>query len=593
MKTEKNGAEKITFISIVVAIAFTVILLRLWQLQILQGEDYRKISESNRLRIIGVPAPRGIIYDRNGIPLVKDTPYFSASVIVDEFDINRIDELSQLLHIPVEELLGKMEEKTDSPFQPVRLKERLPFSDVSYIEARRSDFPGLIIEVDVSREYIYGATGAHVIGYLGKLNPAQSASHDFKDVPPQAFIGQWGVEKLFDKSLRGIAGQRIIEVDALGREIRLFTEKPPVKGTDLTLSIDIALQQEAEKAFAGRTGALVALEPDTGEILGLVSLPSFNPNKFTKGITQEEWTALSSDKQYPMLNRAIQSQYPPGSTFKIITAIAALEEEVLNERTKVECKGSIKFGKWQFGCWKKTGHGIVSLHRAIVESCDVYFYEAGKRVGIDKIAYYAEKFGLGKTVEFPFGTEKTGLIPTSEWKIRTKKTKWFLGETFINAIGQGYVSVTPFQNAVMISAISNGGTIFKPSILKGSSPELVSSADISPRTMHLIKDSLAGVVSGVSGTGWAARSTVTSIAGKTGTSQVVGIRKDSKDLPEKFRDHAWFVAYAPVDKSEIALSVFVEHGGHGGTAAAPIAKKAIEAYFLPEEKKKELLNVQN
>ncbi|MEW5818366.1 MAG: penicillin-binding protein 2, partial [Spirochaetota bacterium] len=492
-----------------------------------------------------------------------------------------------------EELTEKISKKAKNPFTPVRLKEGLSFSEVSFIEARRSDFPGLIIDIEVTRDYIYGSTGSHVIGYLGRLNPVQSKNPDFRDVPPEAFIGQWGIEKLFDKSLRGIAGQRIIEVDALGREIRLLKENPPRKGSDLILSIDIALQHEAEKAFEGKSGALVALKPDSGEILGLVSSPSFDPNKFAKGISYDEWISITQDMKLPMLNRAIQSQYPPGSTFKIITAIAALEEAAMDDKTKVDCRGSINYGKWHFGCWRKTGHNIVSIHKALVESCDVFFYEAGRRLGFDKISYYANMFGLGQETGISIGNEKKGLIPTSGWKKETKKTPWFLGETFINSIGQGYVATTPVQMAVMISSVSNGGYIYKPVIIKNENPVLLRHADVKQETYQIIKDALYGVVNEPGGTGWVAKSNTTTIGGKTGTAQVVGIRKDSKYLSEKFRDHAWFVAFAPVEKPEIALSVFVEHGGHGGTAAAPIAKKAIEAYMLSDEKKKELLNVQD
>lgn len=593
MQSEQTSSEKIVFISNIIIIGFVIILLRLWQLQILHGSEFRKVSESNRLRIIGVPAPRGIIFDRNGIPLVKNTPYFCASIIPEEFNKNNIRSLSRILNLPEEELVKKITKKVQSPFTPLRLKEGLSFDEVSFIEARRSDFPGLMIEIEVSRGYIYGSTGAHMIGYLGKLSPSQSKNPDFRDVPPDAFIGQWGVEKLFDKSLRGIAGQRVIEVDALGREIRLLQENPPVKGTDLSLSIDIALQKEAEKAFEGKTGALVALKPETGEVLGLLSSPSFDPNKFAKGISPDEWNSLIQDKKLPLLNRALQSQYPPGSTFKIITAIAALEEGVLNDATKVDCKGGINYGKWHFGCWRKTGHNVVSIHRAIVESCDVFFYEAGKRLGIDKIYNYATRLGLGEKTGLTIGDEKNGLIPNTQWKMDTKKAPWFLGETFVSSIGQGYVSVTPVQMALMMSAVSNGGTLYRPTILKDQEPFLMRRADIKPETLEIVRDGLKGVVNEPGGTGWAAKSNITTVGGKTGTAQVVSLRKDSKYLSEKFRDHAWFVSFAPVDKPEIALSVFVEHGGHGGSTAAPIAKKAIEAYMLPENKKKEILNVQN
>jgi penicillin-binding protein 2 len=299
------------------------------------------------------------------------------------------------------------------------------------------------------------------------------------------------------------------------------------------------------------------------------------------------------DPKKPMLNRAIQSQYPPGSTFKILTAITALEEGAIDTSTKADCRGGLNYGKWHFGCWQKKGHGVVSIHRALVESCDVFFYETGKRVGFDKVHDYAVKLGLGAETGIALGRERKGLIPSSEWKLETKKTGWFLGETFINSIGQGYVSTTPIQLAVMTGTVANGGSVYKPLILKDASPELIRKVELRQETLEIVRDALKGVVNEPGGTGAAARSSMATVGGKTGTAQVVGIRKDSKYLSEKFRDHAWFIAFAPVEKPEIAISVFVEHGGHGGSAAAPIAKKAIEAYLLPEEKKKELFNVQN
>ncbi len=593
MQTEKTGTEKIIIISYLLIIGFAVVLLRLWQLQVLQGTELRRVSESNRLRVIGVPAPRGIIFDRNKVPLVKNTPYFCASVIPQEFNQSNISALSQLLQVPEAELHNRITRKAASPFTPVRVKEGLSFNEISIIEARRSDFPGLLIEVETSREYMFGSVGSHLIGYLGKLSPAQSGDPSFRDVPPEAFIGQWGVEKLYDKTLRGTAGQRIIEVDAVGREIRLLYETAPVKGADLDLTIDIALQSEAEKAFEGRAGALVALKTDTGEVLGLVSSPSFDPNSFAKGISSDEWKALMEDPKKPMLNRAIQSQYPPGSTFKILTAIAALEEGAIDIGTKADCRGGLNYGKWRFGCWQKKGHGSVSVHRALVESCDVFFYETGKRVGFDKVHDYAVKLGLGEETGIALGKERKGLIPDSAWKLATKKSAWFLGETFINSIGQGYVATTPIQLAVMMSAVANGGSVYKPLIIKDTVPALVRKVELKQETLDIVRDGLKGVVNEPGGTGAAARSTMAIVGGKTGTAQVVGIRKDSKFLSEKFRDHAWFVSFAPVEKPEIAISVFVEHGGHGGSAAAPIAKKAIEAYLLTPDKKKELLSVQN
>jgi penicillin-binding protein 2 len=571
--------ERIIKIGYIVIAAFALLIMRLWQLQILQGDEYLKLSEANRLRIIDTHAPRGIIFDRNRVPLVRNAPYFSVSIIPNEFDSHNIEKLSEVIKIPPEQIQEKLKEKDISPFVFIKLKEGLSFQEVAYIEARRSDFPGMIIETEVSREYTYADTGSHLIGYLGKINPDQSRNPAFKDIPPDSFIGQWGIEKLYDETLRGKSGKRVIEVDALGKEIRLLQEIPPIKGNDITLSVDINLQKEAEQAFGDRAGALVAILPDTGEILGLVSKPSFDPNLFIRGINYDDWISLVKDKKKPLLNRALQSQYPPGSTFKIITAIAGLEEGVITPDTRVNCRGGIQQGKWRFGCWQKKGHGAVSFHRALVESCDVYFYEVGQRLGIDRIHQYATSFGLGSKTGIELGIEREGLIPDKQWKLEAKKLPWFLGETFIAAIGQGYIAVTPLQMAVLTGSFANGGNLYKPILLKDAQPILSKKITMKPETIKAVKRALFGVVHEHGGTGWAARSHVTSISGKTGTAQVVAMRSGVRHTAESFRDHAWFIAYAPDERPEIAISVLIEHGGHGGGAAAPIAKRAIEAYF--------------
>ncbi|MEW6067232.1 MAG: penicillin-binding protein 2 [Nitrospirota bacterium] len=585
--------RKISITFYIVLAVFLLLVIRLWQLQILQGNEYRKLSESNRLKIISIPAPRGIIFDRNGIPLVKNSPYYCASLIPDQFDKSKANLLSQILNIPADEILEKLGKNNLKPFELIRLKEGLSFKDVVYVESRRSDIPGLVIDVEVSREYIYGEVGSHIIGYLGKLTPSQSKEPAFKDVPRDVFIGQWGVEKLFDYSLRGIHGKRIIEVDALGREIRLLQEKPAIKGKDITLSIDINLQQKAENALGKKAGAIIALNPETGEILSMVSKPSFDPNLFTRGINYDEWISLTQDKRKPILNRALQGLYPPGSIFKIVTAVAGLEEGVITRETRINCKGGIIYGGRYFGCWRRDGHGIISLHRAMVESCDAYFYEIGKRLGIDKIYDYAISLGLGKETGVEFPDEQKGFIPNTKWKVENKKVPWFIGETFHAAIGQGYILVTPVQIAVMTGAIANGGILYKPTLVKDTQPTIIGKPDIKIETLETIKKALYGVVNDSKGTGLAAKSNLINIAGKTGTAQVVELKKDTGNLPERFRDHAWFAAFAPVEKPEISLAVLVEHGGKGGGVAAPIAKEIIEAYLSPKNKEEKFLSKNN
>lgn len=567
---------RIRIMSSVVVGVFCLIALRLWQLQILDGEKYREQSEGNRLRIVRTSAPRGIIYDRNGVPLVKNIPTFSVSLIVDGRQRPDTKALAHLLGVRASEIEEKIGLKHVSPFVPVKLKQSLTFAEVARIEAHRSDFPGLIIETEVGREYPYGKVGAHLLGYLGKVTPAQLSRPAFAHIPADMPIGQWGIEALFDEKLRGAPGERIIEVDALGREVRFIQQTPPVKGEDVTLGIDISIQKAVEDAFGAKAGALAAIKPDTGEILALESFPSFDPNVFSRGITPAEWTSLMTDPKRPMLNRALQSQYPPGSTFKIITAVAALQEGVIDPRTRIQCSGGVSFGKWTFGCWKKGGHGSVDFHRAIVESCDVYFYEMGKRLGIDTISRYAASFGLGRETGITLVKERPGLIPDAEWKREKKGIPWYLGDTFMSAIGQGFVSATPLQMALVTATFAHGGSLQQPHLLKG---EAEKRADLSldPRTVQLVRNALTGVVNEPNGTAKSARSSFAPVAGKTGTAQVAS--KKTAGAGERFMDHAWFVAFAPAEDPEIALAVFVEHGGGGGAVAAPIARKALDGYF--------------
>ncbi len=554
-----------------------ILCIRLWDLQILEGDKYRKLSEENRLRILKAPPIRGIIYDRNGNPLVQNKPLFSASLLLDKNRHVDIDKLSKLLGVETSQIEQKIQ-KNESFFIPIKLKQGLSFEEVARIESRRSDFPGLFIETEISREYLYGKTAAHVIGYLGKINSFQADSPNLKNLPPDALIGQWGIERLHDDVLRGQSGERIVEVDAMGRQLRLIRYVPPVIGNDIKLSIDINVQKAAEEAFGDKSGALIALNPNSGEIIAMVSLPSFDPNQFSRGITPKQWNSIINDRKNLMLNRAIQSEYPPGSIFKIITAVAALEEGVVDPFTKINCTGGLNYGRWSFGCWKKGGHGNVDMHRAIVESCDVYFYEIGKRLGIEKINKYALLFGLGKEtgLDMPPSKEKKGLIPTADWKRKRLNLPWYLGDTFISAIGQGFVTMTPIQAAVMISTIANGGYIYKPTLVIGDH-EPLHRINLKPQTLNIIANALAGVVNEPNGTALSSKSLMTNIAGKTGTAQVIA--KGQRVAGEHFKDHAWFVAYAPFENPEIAVAVFVEHGGSGGAVAAPIAKRVIEAYM--------------
>ncbi|MDA8169101.1 MAG: penicillin-binding protein 2 [Nitrospiraceae bacterium] len=586
MSSDRHHIKTIT---VLVAAAFLVVLVRLWQLQVIQGRDLRQASENNHLRITPIMAPRGIIYDRNGTPLVKNSPEFGISVIPEMIKSANVNGIAALLGMDPADVARKLKAGAGS-LDPVKLKEGLTYPELARIESRLSDFPELTVDVDIVRDYIYGDVAAHLIGYIGKINDRQVKEPAYKDVPKNGFVGQWGIEKLYDQQLRGVTGQRIIEVDALGRELKVLGDVPPKKGRDLTLALDLNIQLAAEKQFGDRTGAFVAINPNTGELLALMSKPAFDPNKFVMGISRKDWQDLMQGDAHPMLDRAFQSQYPPGSTFKIITAMAALESGSVTPDQKFTCTGGYPMGGHVFHCWRHKGHGPINIYKAIVESCDVYFYNAGLRTGIDRIAQFARAFGLGKPVGIRLGSEKSGLIPDTAWKEKARHQKWYPGETLNASIGQGYVLVTPLQMARMMGAVGTGGR-YLPDLhfLKqqpNTRPDVQPiSLHVSSSTMDLVRSALAGVVNDVGGTAHASKSALVAYSGKTGTAQA------SSGLHSA--DHAWFVAYAPSDNPQIAMSVLVEKGGHGASAAVPVARKAIEAYIEETRPKPPVITARN
>ncbi len=582
--------EKRITVSLYIVIGiFLIFSFRLWDLQIVKGAEFKKIAESNRLRIIEISAPRGLIFDNNDNALVRNIPSFDISVIKEDLpeDYETVSALAGLIGLEYKDLQARLEKPSLNPFEPVKLKQNVSMEIVARVEARKMDFPGIQVDVVIGREYIYDELAGHAIGYLGKLTLEQTRDPYYRGVPAGAYAGHHGIEKVYDKTLRGLAGKKIIEVDAIGRVIKAVGIQPPVKGSDIVLTIDMSLQSEAEDALKGKVGSVVVLDVDTGEILAMASSPSFDPNLFSRGIGHGDWDRLIHDPNKPFLNRSLQSQYPPGSTFKIITAIAALEEGIINDKTRFQCEGSIKMGR-TFRCWKKGGHGSVNLYKAIVESCDVYFYKVANTLGIDTLAQYAADYGLGLPTGIELEGERLGIVPSSAWKLSTKKQKWYKGETLNTVIGQGYLSATPIQMARLMAAVVNGGKLLRPRILKNRDLNGIVEREIDakPEQIEILKKALAGVVTDKNGTGWMARSEIVSIGGKTGTTQVIGGDLQKKNMPDKYNDHAWFVAFAPVENPRIAIAVFVEHGGHGSTAAVPIAKRVIEKYFEKDQNAK-------
>ncbi|MDH3999160.1 MAG: penicillin-binding protein 2, partial [Desulfuromonadales bacterium] len=478
------------------------------------------------------------------------------------------------------------------------------------VQEHSVNLPGVLVEVKPLRSYPLGQAAAHLFGYLGEVTEDELARSEFSNYHSGEMVGKTGLEKLYESSLRGEDGQKRIEVNVSGRELRQVTTRGPLPGRRIFLTIDAPLQQAAEEAFADQAGAVVALDVNSGEVLAYVSRPTFDPAWFARGVSGDEWRELINNPMHPMNNKVLRGQYPPGSTFKMVVALAALEAKVVTAQDTVDCSGRMTLGNREFRCWKKKGHGKVDLHRAIKESCDIWFYAFGLETGIDQIAATAQKFGLGQASGFTFGRERSGLIPTKAWKKRRFGASWYKGETVNTSIGQGFVLTTPMQLAVMTAAIANGGTVWKPQVvqkvvtLEGEEewllqPEKRSETSWPKENLALIRQAMESVVNDVGGTARRSKLETVRFAGKTGTAQVVRRKSDEEEeaatdedvTPYRFRDHALFVSYAPADNPQIAIAVVVEHGEHGSSAAAPIAKAMYDSYFKPAENAAETVSV--
>jgi penicillin-binding protein 2 len=584
------------YLVVFVGLAFLSIFIRLWSLQVIKGSELRHLSENNRIRIIENPADRGMLFDCKGRVLAHNRPSFEVYLVPEDVKANPevLIKVGEMLNITPEEIEEKIQaQKRRAPFRPVKIKSDIHWNELALLESNRVFLPGLIVDVRPRRAYDYGDLASHLIGYLGEVD--ENELRESREAPYRmgALIGKYGVEYQWENDLRGTDGGRQIEVDALGREIRPLGMVDPFPGSNLFLTIDSDLQKTAEEAYKDKNGALIAMDPKTGRILAMVSKPSFEP--FARNISPEEWKALVENPYHPLTNKGIQGQYPAGSVFKIITAIAGLESGAITPNTSFPCEGTFHYGNRDFRCWKEGGHGRISLHRAIAESCDIYFYQVGLKVGVDLIAHYAKEFGLGKATGILLPHEKSGIVPTSLWKKKRFGTPWYSGETLSFSVGQGYLLTTPLQLLMLISGVANGGKFYLPqvvekiediygNILKEYPPMESGRADVSEKTLKIIQEALKGAVNDPHGTGSVCSFKEVKVAGKTGTAQLVTIPEDSKRgdihrIPLRFRDHAWFVAYAPFEDPKISVVVLVEHGGFGATAAAPIARKVIEKYL--------------
>lgn len=590
-----KGKVLIKRAAIMVAINFFVMLIiifRLYYLQVFQADRYKTLADRNRISTRILIPHRGIIYDRNNVPLAVNQQNFQALIIAEQ--TTSVDETLQAFNKIMPLTDGEIEKikkdlKRNKSFVPIKIKDNLTWEEMSKIQLQSSDLPGIFIDEGLLRYYPHDELTAHVLGYVSYVT-----KEDFKKDSdpllevPDFRIGRKGIEKMLEKKLRGKGGNLKQEVNAYGRIMQEIERVDGIPGEDITLSIDIRLQKKAHELFKDESGAAIVIDVETGEILSFSSFPSFNPNLFIQGISTKEWGELQKNERNPLSNKAVSGQYSPGSTFKMIVALAALNENVINTNTTDFCSGKTTLGNHIFHCWKKEGHGRINIIEAIEHSCDIFFYTISQKLGIDKIYNMAKNFGLGEKTKIGFNDdEKSGLIPNRDWKIKTYGEPWQQGESLIAGIGQGYVLTTPIQLAKMTAMIANDGKVVNPTFIKKDVPDETNSRLAIPKKyFDIVKAGMHDVVNKPSGTAyWYARFNYNGkkMGGKTGTTQVrrislkerqTGVLKQ-EELPWKFRNHALFVGYAPHDKPKYAVVVIVEHGGSGSSVAAPIASKLL------------------
>jgi penicillin-binding protein 2 len=585
-------------VAVVVAV-FVVLTLRLWYLQLIRGEYYRELSENNRIRVENIPPPRGTIFDRHGRVLVDIRPSFNLAIIPDDIqDMDQtLTQLSRVLGYDKRVLEERVEmAASEPPFRPITLVRDMTRDQLGAVESYRFYVPGVAVQIEPRRSYEWPGFAAHLIGYVGEIDERQLRDDRYVGYRQGDYMGKYGVEQQWERMLNGQRGGRQVEVDSAGRQLRVLREVPALPGQNLVLTLDANLQRRAEEALSGKAGAIVALDPNNGDILAMVSSPAFDQNRFIRGLSTKEWQDLIDDPTHPLTNKAIQGAYPPGSTFKPVVDAAALEEGVAEPGTVLGCAGQLPFGNRAYRCWEKRGHGRLDLYQALVRSCDVYHYQLGLKLGVDAMAEYARRLGYGSRTLIRLSNEARGLVPSSQWKLQRFGIPWQKGENLSIAIGQGFLLVTPLQQAVAYATIANGGKVVQPrivqrvespegAVLEEVSPQVVGEAKLKPTTVEFLRRALTGVVQDPGGTGRAARLPGILVGGKTGTAQVVRMADDEPrnraldKIPYEERDHAWFVCFAPVEAPQIVVAVLVEHGGHGGSASAPLARQVLEEFF--------------
>jgi penicillin-binding protein 2 len=598
---------RLAIISGLVLLLFLLLFARFYYLQVIQGEHYHTLAEANRISIFPLVPNRGLIFDRNGEILARNFSTYTLEIVPREIpDLDAtLNELSQIVEITQEDRRRFRKLMQDSKrFKSLPIRTRLSDEEVARFAANRYRFPGIEINARVLRHYPRGESISHVVGYIGRINDKDleqlEANNELDNYRGSQHIGRIGIEQSFEKNLHGITGFEEVETDAAGRSVRVISRTPPIPGNDLTLSLDIRLQEIAIKAFGDYRGALVAMDPMTGEILAFVSKPGFDANLFIGGIDHKNWKLLNNSIDRPLNNRALRGLYPPGSVFKPFMALAALE---LNKRTPKYAISDAGFfslpgTKRRYRDWKPGGHGMVDLHKSLVVSCDTYYYSLANDMGINNIHRYISQFGLGKKTGIDILGEVSGLLPSPEWKMKRHNQKWYAGDTISVGIGQGYNLTTPLQLTFATTILANKGKAFRPHFVKQVQSNTLDKIekittqplyqlDIKPENMELVRNALVDVTQPGGTAARAGADTAYTFAGKTGTSQVIGIKQgeryDENKISEYHRDHALFIAYAPAEKPTIALSVLVENGGPGGATAAPIARKVLDYYLLGKE----------
>jgi len=584
-----NNKAGITLMQLLVLGLFFLIALRLWYFQIYNGQEYARKATDNLIQQQSIYAPRGLIRDRDGTILAENKPAYGLAIIrEDSRDIEAaLRQASQWTEVPLQEVREKFKAGKErvKPFKRQLLIRNLDYQTLAEIETHLMEWPEFRIITLPLRHYPHGRVVSHILGYV-----AQADEKELQNNPELQLgdtIGKQGLELSFQEALRGDKGLKQLEVNAQGRELKNSIIEEPVPGKDLTLTIDLDLQQHAWEQLGNHTGVVVVLEPFSGDIQALVSKPAYNNNLFVQGIDQETWHGLLSDPDHPLQNRAIQSSYPPGSVFKLVVAPCALNNGAVTPEKEFFCPGHYKLGRRVFRCWRKGGHGWMDMREAIKQSCDVYFYKVGEKLGVDAISAYARKYGFNAKTGINLPNENPGLIPSKEWKLRRFGRRWQGGETLNLSIGQGYTLVTPLQVARHLGALVNGGYLLKPNLIEDAEPTVQQELPLKQSERDMVIQSMLAAVEEPHGTCWRLRTKNATVGGKTGTAQVVKLKeedreKETEEIRYKFRDHAWMASFAQQGKQTYVVVVLIEHGGHGSSAAGPVAKAVFDHLFSKE-----------